>query len=35
MSVMSTRDLIDDLAEVLVVASFTRLGSRLRRRLYG
>jgi NAD(P)-dependent dehydrogenase (short-subunit alcohol dehydrogenase family) len=35
MSVMSTRDVIDDLAEVLVVPSFTRLGFRLRRRLYG
>ncbi len=32
---MDARDLIDDLAEVLVVPSFTRLGLVLRRRLYG
>ena len=35
MSVMDPRDLIDDLAEVLVVPSLTRLGFGLRRRLYG
>jgi dehydrogenase/reductase SDR family protein 12 len=34
MFAMNTRDLIDDLAEVLVVPSFTRLGFGLRRRLY-
>lgn len=32
--VMNARDLIDDLAEMLVVPSFTRLGFGLRRRLY-
>ena len=32
---MDTRDLVDDLAELLVVPSFTRTGYRLRRRLYG
>src|SRR5450759_336497 len=31
---MDARDLIDDLAEVLVVPSFTRTGFRLRRRLH-
>jgi len=31
---MNARDLIDDVAEVLVVPSFTRLGFGLRRRLY-
>jgi NAD(P)-dependent dehydrogenase (short-subunit alcohol dehydrogenase family) len=35
MWVMSARTLIDDLAEVLVVPSFTRMGFNLRRRLYG
>jgi NAD(P)-dependent dehydrogenase (short-subunit alcohol dehydrogenase family) len=32
---MNARTLIDDLAEVLVVPSFTRMGFNLRRRLYG
>ncbi len=32
---MNARNLIDDLAEVLVVPSFTRTGFRLRQRLYG
>src|SRR5689334_4947920 len=32
---MDPRDLVDELAEVLVVPSFTRTGFRLRRRLYG
>ena len=35
MWLMDPRNLIDDLAEVLVVPSFTRLGFGLRRRLYG
>jgi len=35
MWLMDTRNLVDDLAEVLVVPSFTRLGFGLRRRLYG
>ncbi len=35
METMDARDLLDDLAEMLVVPSFTRLGFRLRRRLYG
>ena len=34
MTVMDVRNLIDDLAEVLVVPSFTRAGFRLRQRLY-
>jgi NAD(P)-dependent dehydrogenase (short-subunit alcohol dehydrogenase family) len=32
---MDARDLVDELAELLVVPSFTRTGYRLRRRLYG
>ena len=32
---MDPRNLIDDVAELLVVPSFTRLGFALRRRLYG
>ena len=35
MVVMDPRTLLDDLAEVLVVPSFTRTGYRLRQRLYG